>query len=99
MRLDKSKSRERWSQLRALWNEWDPIGVADAVQDEYDSYLGPTLRLLESHASVAQLEHYLADVTLGHMGLSDVPEGASLRHKFVLQLNTWYEANWPDSSV
>jgi hypothetical protein len=82
-----------------LWNEWDPIGVADAVHDEYDSYLGPTLRLLENHASVEQLENYLADVTLVHMGLSDVPEGASLRQKFAHQLITWYETNWPESSV
>ncbi|MFD5874880.1 hypothetical protein [Streptomyces sp. NPDC060322] len=27
--------------LRHLLNEWDPIGVADDVQDEYDCMLAP----------------------------------------------------------
>ncbi|MGW2960886.1 hypothetical protein ACWDGI_20785 [Streptomyces sp. NPDC001220] len=32
--------------LRHLLNEWDPIGVADEVQDEYDRVLGPLLQQL-----------------------------------------------------
>jgi hypothetical protein len=43
----KIQSRERWSQIRALWREFDPIGVSqfpDSPRDEYDFYLGPTLR-------------------------------------------------------
>ena len=85
--------------MRALWNGWDPIGVSDAVQDEYDSCLGPTLRLLENHASVEELEHYLAFVTLEHMGLSEVPDGVSLRRQFASQLLAWYETNWPHTTV
>ena len=30
--------------LRFLLNEWDPIGVADLVQDEYDCLIAPVLR-------------------------------------------------------
>ncbi len=32
--------------LRHLLNEWDPIGVADAVQEEYDCMLVPLLQWL-----------------------------------------------------
>jgi hypothetical protein len=31
--------------LRHLLNEWDPIGAADEVQDEYDCMLAPLLQL------------------------------------------------------
>ncbi len=34
--------------LRFLLNEWDPIGVADLVQDEYDCLIAPVLKVLIS---------------------------------------------------
>jgi hypothetical protein len=99
LHLDKSQSRERWSEVRALWNEWDPIGVSDAVDDEYDSYLGPTLRLLENDASTEEIERYLAFVVLDRMGMSDVPDGPPNRRQFALKLRTWYQTKWPESTV
>jgi hypothetical protein len=47
------------ARVRSLWYEWDPIGVfsidSDWPADEYDSYLGKTLRILESGASTDEL--------------------------------------------
>ena len=98
--LSKTESRERWRQIRALWNDWDPIGVAsDALDDEYESYLGPTLRLLEGHASADELERYLAWVTTEHMGLSDTPDNQAGRRQFAMRLREWYESKWPGSHV
>ncbi|MGW3513804.1 hypothetical protein [Streptomyces sp. NPDC000994] len=42
-----SEAMKPWStstenELRHLLNEWDPIGVADLVQDEYDCMLALT---------------------------------------------------------
>ncbi|WP_406465500.1 hypothetical protein OHB07_32045 [Streptomyces sp. NBC_00111] len=34
--------------LRHLLDEWDPIGVADDVQDEYDCMLAPLLQRLRA---------------------------------------------------
>lgn len=34
--------------LRQLLDEWDPIGVADDVQDEYDCMLAPLLQRLRA---------------------------------------------------
>lgn len=102
MRLSKLESRERWRQIRDLWNEFDPIGVMgmpDWPRDEYEAYLGPTLRLLESHATADELQRYLAEVTLDRMGLSESPQFAMSRRQFAKRLRDWYEANWPGSSV
>jgi hypothetical protein len=36
----KDQSQENWQRVRALLNEhWDPLGVADQVDDEYDHYV------------------------------------------------------------
>lgn len=102
MRLDKPQSRERWRQVRELWLEFDPIGVmgmSDWPRDEYDSYLGPTLRLLEHSASIDDLQNYLAQVTLEHMGMSDSPHFEMSRRNFAKRLKDWYEAQWRGSHV
>jgi len=44
MKLTKRELRQRWSQLRKLMCDWDPIGImdhADAPWDEYDCLIGP----------------------------------------------------------
>jgi hypothetical protein len=76
-RLTKAESRERWSQARALWNDGDPTGVfamSNWPPDEYESYVGPTLRLLEKGASLVELTEYLESVAGECMGLSAAPE-------------------------
>jgi hypothetical protein len=38
------QSGENWQRVKKVLNEhWDPIGVADQVDDEYDSYVGTIL--------------------------------------------------------
>ena len=54
--LTKEQSRARWAEVRALWCDWDPIGVMPSAEsdwplDEYDAYLGQTLRLLACRPS------------------------------------------------
>jgi hypothetical protein len=101
-RLDKAESRQRWREIRALWNEFDPIRVVDpsaGPDDEYDAYLAPTLRMLEERATSELLENYLAQVVLQHMGLSDSPQFEDSRKRFVVRLRKWYEGAWPDTHV
>jgi hypothetical protein len=100
-RLSKADSRERWRQIRALWGEFDPIGVgaSESTRDEYDAYLGPTLRLLERRAPLDELQQYLATITLEHMGLSDSPQFQMARRQFARRLRDWCEAQWPGSHV
>jgi hypothetical protein len=102
VRLTKERSRKRWAAVRDLWCKWDPIGVmsmSDWPRDEYDSYLGPTLRLLESGASQQEIARYLAEVTLEHMGLSETPAAKRSRLTFAAELREWYATNWAGSYV
>lgn len=101
-RLDKFDSRERWRQVRDMWNEFDPIGVmgmGDWSRDEYESYLGQTLRLLEQGASLEEIQKYLAFVTLEHMGLNETPQFEMSRRNFAKQLRDWYAEKWPGTHV
>jgi hypothetical protein len=93
--LDKQQSRKRVAEIRQLWNEWDPIHVAHAVSDEYDAYLGPTLRLLERSASLDEIVDYLNGVTLEHMGLSQVSDPK----QFAARLQEWFANKWAGTRV
>ena len=103
MRLSKEQSRKRYSEMRELWAEWDPIGVFSLEdpwpRDEYDAYLGPTLRHLESGASIKVLEEYLAFVELEHMGLSNTKKAAAQRLLFAARLREWFEKYWTATHV
>jgi hypothetical protein len=60
--LSKVQSRARWSELRALLCEWDPIGVMSEPEwprDEYDCMVAPIMRLLEVGASEENIAGYL----------------------------------------
>ncbi|MFD0139688.1 hypothetical protein ACFVIL_37985 [Streptomyces sp. NPDC127159] len=56
--------------LRMLLNEWDPIGVADLVQDEYDCLISPILSRLTRGAERAEMREFLWHELTEHFGLS-----------------------------
>jgi hypothetical protein len=100
VRLTKEQSQKRWNEVRDLWCAWDPIGVMsmlDWPRDEYDAYLGPTLRMLESGASLQEISAYLEWAELDHMGLSDNEQARSHRLVFAAKLREWYQKHWADS--
>jgi hypothetical protein len=92
--LSKEQSRLRWSELRALFCEWDPIGVMvdpEWPRDEYDCMVGPVMRLLETGASDAEIADYLRSEITDHFGLSaehyDCPSVA-------LRTRSWFQSRW-----
>jgi hypothetical protein len=102
VRLTKEQSRARWAEARELWCKWDPIGVMglpDWPRDEYDAYLGPALRLLETGASLEKVTSFLAEVELERMGLGDTPQAQASRLAFAGQLREWYARDWPATAV
>lgn len=102
MRLTKTQSRKRWKEIRELWREWDPIGVMDdpnCPRDEYDGYLGPSLRLLERGAPTEQIAGYLRYVVGEYMGLGTRGIQHSKPEQFAVRLQNWYASKWPDSHV
>jgi len=102
MILDKEQSGRRWIEIRARWNQWDPIGVSpdnDGPQDEYDSYLGPSLRLLERSASQQEITEYLSHIVAEYMGLGAAGIQYSNPSKFASELQEWFSANWAGTDV
>ncbi len=102
MILTKEQSRLRWREIRELWNEWDPIGVFPAKGgplDEYDSYLGPSLRLLEQNASLDEIEAYLEEIVGNHMGLGQHGVDYVRSSAFAAKLSTWFIRGWSGSHV
>jgi hypothetical protein len=104
MHLAKEQSRQRIKEIRALWHEWDPIGVYtdsedDWPLDEYDNYLGPCLRLLEQQAPTEDLAKYLSHIVGEHMGLGEAGLDYSQPAEFARKLQAWYTTAWPGTHV
>ena len=68
------------NEIRGVLNrDWDPIGVADIVDGEYDMYIGHLHSLLAKNASEQDLAEYLLWVELERMGLTGTPMDQLLR--------------------
>ncbi|GAA1542258.1 hypothetical protein GCM10009730_59110 [Streptomyces albidochromogenes] len=68
--------------LRHLLNEWDPIGVTDDVQDEYDCMLAPLLLRLHSGADRTEVGKFLQHELEDHFGLDPLglrPDAMAVR--------------------
>jgi hypothetical protein len=89
MRAKAKQIRDRWSELRKLVNDWDPLGVVSsgAPADEYDCMSGPLLRRLEEHASVEDIAEYLTAELRDHFGVT-VSDASAFARRVV----SWHQA-------
>ena len=76
------KATRYWKRQRELINGvlnelWDPIGVAQYVQDEYESYAVTLSSMLTAGTSEREIASYLASVETESMGLS----ASSIEHR------------------
>lgn len=97
MTLDEKQSRRMIWELRALWREWDPMGVyasanSDCPPDEYDNYLWPCLKQLEQRVSAADLAGYLSYIVGEYMGLGMTELVQARAAVFASKLQRWYSA-------
>jgi len=61
-------------QMRPVLNsDWDPIGVADIVDDEYDMYIGEIYSLLAKGATHQGIADYLLWIEQERMGMTGTP--------------------------
>src|SRR5580765_4572168 len=96
-RLSKAESRTRFAEGRALWNEFDPIGVAHDVSDEYDNYVGPCLRIVEAGGGAAELSPYVTGIVFEYMGLSRSDYLETKIEDFSRRFEEWHRQNWYDT--
>lgn len=99
-RLDKQESRQRWAELRDLWNQYDPIGVMGEPHsplDEYESYVGWTMRCLESDASADEIVAGMEEIVSGHMGMPHFNRDKAT--EFAKKFIDWYREKWADTRV
>ncbi|MFG3509998.1 hypothetical protein ACGF5F_31355 [Streptomyces sp. NPDC047821] len=75
--------------LRHLLNEWDPIGVADEVRDEYDCMLTPLLQRLQNGAGTAEIAAFLRRELEEHFGLTPAPLDPEA---MAARLTSWWAA-------
>ncbi|MFE5730938.1 hypothetical protein ACFQ7A_08535 [Streptomyces sp. NPDC056528] len=73
--------------LRHLLNEWDPIGVAVEVRDEYDCMLAPLLQRLRHGAGQAEIGEFLRHELEEHFRLDPRP---SKPEAMAARLMSWW---------
>ena len=98
-RLNKEQTRRRWAELRVLWNDYDPIGVMDdpnCPTDEYEAYVGPTMRLLEQDVGIEGIIKYLDWAVCERMGLT---LNRPMAERFARRLDEWFRGKWAGSQV
>ncbi|MFJ8667371.1 hypothetical protein [Streptomyces sp. NPDC093600] len=78
--------------LRRLLNEWDPIGVADAVRDEYDRMLAPLLQRLHAGADRSAIGEFLRHELEDHFEL-DAP--GSRPEAMAARVIAWWRSAGP----
>jgi hypothetical protein len=91
---DPEVSFQQTSEVRKLWQDWDPAGARDlpgASPGKYDPYLAPTVRLLERGASVEEITAYLEWIAFKRMGLNSLWISARV---FAQVLRIWYAERW-----
>lgn len=71
---DKKALKPEWEKnflkIREVLNEWDPIGVADSVNDEYDTINFRTLSALMNNRDKKEIRRILADYTRNSMEIT-----------------------------
>ncbi|MFF9376149.1 hypothetical protein ACF1BB_16540 [Streptomyces griseoluteus] len=74
--------------LRRLLNEWDPLDVAEDVQDEYDCMLGQLFLLLRTGADQQRIDGFLREDLTHHFGLDPRFSGTE---SMAARLRAWWD--------
>ena len=71
---------ETQDRVREVFNsEWDPIGVAADVADEYDIYIAEVFELLRDRRPESDIARHLKRIETESMGLSDTGDERRIR--------------------
>jgi len=90
-----AQNLRRYDEARRLWNEFDPLLAAlpGGVEDEYDSYIGPSLRVCMSGGSKDDLLTYIEQVIYETMGLTKSPQLDRSISTFTERFYHWFRTS------
>jgi len=66
--MNKKEAVNLMKKVAQVLNEWDFLGVADSVSDEYDCMVGPLCTLVLGNASESEIVDYITKELSGHFG-------------------------------
>lgn len=66
--MDKKQAINLMKEVAQVLNEWDFLGVADSVSDEYDCMVGPLCTLVLGNAPESEIVDYITTELSGHFG-------------------------------
>jgi hypothetical protein len=75
----RQEARELFDQIREILNEWDFLGSADVVDDEYDCMISPLTAMLLKGSSKEELESFLRKALAEHFGMEHYSLSSDLR--------------------
>lgn len=76
--MKKVESQNLIKKINIILNEWDFIGVADAVDDEYDCFVEPLATLLTAKSSRSDVKNYIEKELKEHFGMENIYNKESL---------------------
>ncbi len=78
--IDKKAARIFMGRVRDVVNrEWNPIGVPDLPEDEYDAYIGAIASMIQNRSSDEVFLKYMKMVELEEMGLNQFNRDNALK--------------------
>ncbi len=73
------------------------MGHPQSPDDEYESYVGWTMRCLESDAGADEIVAGMEEIVTGHMGMSQFDRDKAT--EFAQRFIDWYRENWAETRV
>jgi hypothetical protein len=78
--INKKAARILMERVRDTINrEWNPIGVPDLPDDEYDGYIGPIASMIHNRSSDEAFLRYMKWVEVEQLGLSSFDRDHALK--------------------
>ena len=89
--MDRKLVKIQQKELREILNQWDVLGVADAVNDEYDDIRDTLLSKLNNRSSSSDIKEIIEKELHGPYGLEPNPIQNDNIDKYSNIIFEWYK--------
>ncbi len=89
--MDKKDIKIQQKELREILNQWDVLGVASEVDDEYDDIRDTLISKLNNRSSSVDIKKIIEDEIHGSYGLEPNPRRNDDIDKYSNIIFEWYK--------